>query len=104
LNFRAWPDWWRHRARSAQTASTAPTKRIATNRPVRTLSPLFHARHRGLPGMPVGCDVWWNSLQLAMTLRHENRSAGPLWPAVLYGVSSTGGMWGGVNWVERIWK
>ena len=32
------------------------------------------------------------------------RSAGPLWPAALYGVAPTVGMWGGVNGVERIWK
>jgi hypothetical protein len=41
--------------------------------------------------MPVGCDVCWNSLRLATILRLENRAAGQLWPAVLYGAVSKSG-------------
>jgi hypothetical protein len=54
--------------------------------------------------MPVGSDVCWNSLWLALTVGPENRAVGgPLWLAALYGGASTVGMGSGLNGIEQIW-
>ena len=105
MNFRAWPDW-------------SPSRQVRSNRFDR---PDEVDRHEE-PG-PDGaaacprptsrdCPACWLDVTYAGIVfdlqrpgdPRTGRSAGPLWPVVLYGVASTIGMWGGVNGVEQIWK